>query len=510
MLDYEAREREQQERLSNQVDRHIQTLKSLRQKLEARHDMKQRNEEYRQWQKEFIPKKQAVMVGKTLDEIEMKKGDDGPTEEERLDAEVNDDLLRRASQRKALNGKAPNQSSQELTTVLDSLSRLAELEQRISSLEKDNRYDAMLAKENPPAFQRSSIEFNDHKMYPELSHTKVNGNVMHGVNPTEIRKKRAQPDKHGPMGVVYEVRTKNANAGGDPLLRGNNRGNQRSWKVKVPIAGSGAAAVRGKRQGQYDSDVGGEEDDEDGSLGGRRGVFITAGQTSEENLLQRQRQQQREAAKREKARNNYLAPVGVTSLKNRRQQRKGREKEAQIGQHKHQQAMAEMQRRKQQQQQLSKGVSAAARNAQRSVVPAKGAAAGVRTKNKHLQQFQMEKQQHQRRKGTSLPVPCSFAIILLILVLLFTEEINRGGKGAAVRGSVESRLVSQTAPVYAAKVAPRGAGTNMTRRTGDVPVRRNQPTAPAGLGAGGIAVQGLGGLRVIKANQRSSGPRGGR
>eukprot|EP01033_Poteriospumella_lacustris_P001599 gene1599-1162_t len=475
VLDYESREKEQQERLSNQVDRHIQTLKSLRQKLEARHDMKQRNEEYRQWQKEFIPKKQAVMVGKTLDEIELKKGDDGPTEEERLDSEVNDDILRRASQRKALNGKAPNQSSQELTTVLDSLSRLAELEQRISSLEKDNRYDAMLAKENPPAFQRSSIEFNDHKMYPELSHTKVNGNVMHGVNPTEIRKKRAQPDKHGPMGVVYEVRTKNANAGGDPLLRGNNRGNQRSWKVKVPMAGSGAAAVRGKRQGQYDSDVPGEDDDEDGSLGGRRGVFITAGQTSEENLLQRQRQQQRDAAKREKARNNYLAPVGVTSLKNRRQQRKGREKEVQIGQHKHQQAMAEMQRRKQQQQQLSKGVSAAARNAQqRAVPPAKGAAAGVRTKNKHLQQFQMEKQQHQRRK----------------------EEITRGGKGAAVRGSVESRLVSQTAPVYAAKVAPRGAGTNMTRRTGDMypfveTSQRHQPaSAPeASLFKGWVAFE---------------------
>lgn len=473
--------------------------------------MKQRNEEYRQWQKEFIPKKQAVMVGKTLDEIELKKGDDGPTEEERLDSEVNDDILRRASQRKALNGKAPNQSSQELTTVLDSLSRLAELEQRISSLEKDNRYDAMLAKENPPAFQRSSIEFNDHKMYPELSHTKVNGNVMHGVNPTEIRKKRAQPDKHGPMGVVYEVRTKNANAGGDPLLRGNNRGNQRSWKVKVPIAGSGAAAVRGKRQGQYDSDVPGEDDDEDGSLGGRRGVFITAGQTSEENLLQRQRQQQRDAVKREKARNNYLAPVGVTSLKNRRQQRKGREKEVQIGQHKHQQAMAEMQRRKQQQQQLSKGVSAAARNAQqRAVPPAKGAAAGVRTKNKHLQQFQMEKQQHQRRKGTSRTHFLLFVLPSSDAMSLVTEEITRGGKGAAVRGSVESRLVSQTAPVYAAKVAPRGAGTNMTRRTGDVPVRRNQPTAPAGLGAGGIAVQGLGGLRVIKANQRSSGNRGGR
>jgi hypothetical protein len=405
VIGYEEREKEQQDRLSNQVERHIQTLKSLRQKLEARHDMKQRNEEYRQWQKEFLPKKQAVMIGKTLEEVELAKlKESGPSEEERLDAEINDDVLRRAAQRNTNKGKGPHQTSQELTTVLDSLGRLAELEQRISSLEKDNRYDTLMAKENPPAFQRSSIEFNEHKMYPELSHSKVNGNTMHGVNP-EIRKKRAQTDKNGPMGVVYEVRTKNAMAGGDPLLRGNaNNRNNKSWKVKVPMAGSGAAAVRGKRQGQgavqYDTDGnGGDDYDDDNSFGGGKGVFITAGQTSEENLLQRQRQQQREAAKREKARSNYLAPAGVQSLKGRRQQRKGREKEVALGQQKHAQAMMEMQRRKQQQQQLSKGINAAARNAQRGGPVTKGAAAGVRTKNKHLQQFQMEKQQHQKRKG---------------------------------------------------------------------------------------------------------------
>lgn len=71
-------------------------------------------------------------------------------------------------------------------------------------------------------------------------------------------------------------------------------------------------------------------------------------------------------------------------------------------------------------------------------------------------------------------------------------------------------MISQTAPVYAAKVGGAtgnrvgggGGGGGMTRRTGDLPVRRTQPTAPTGLGlGGGIAVQGLGGLRVIKANQ---------
>lgn len=86
--------------LSNQVDRHITTLKTLRAKLESRlvgmvvaralrlpdvtiyslpppppslsyclvcrHDLKARSDEYRHWQKDFLPKKQAVMIGRYL------------------------------------------------------------------------------------------------------------------------------------------------------------------------------------------------------------------------------------------------------------------------------------------------------------------------------------------------------------------------------------------------------------------------------------------------------------
>ena len=72
VLEYERRERENNDRLTMQVERHIDTLKSLRQKLEARHDLKMRQEEYRNWQKEFLPKKHQVMLGKTLDEVEIK------------------------------------------------------------------------------------------------------------------------------------------------------------------------------------------------------------------------------------------------------------------------------------------------------------------------------------------------------------------------------------------------------------------------------------------------------
>jgi hypothetical protein len=70
VLAYEKKEQENADRLTHQVDRHISTLKTLRQKLETRHELKTRTEEYRSWQRVFLPKKQAVMVGKTLAEYD--------------------------------------------------------------------------------------------------------------------------------------------------------------------------------------------------------------------------------------------------------------------------------------------------------------------------------------------------------------------------------------------------------------------------------------------------------
>ena len=66
VLEYEAKEKENAERLSSQVDRHISTLSNLRKKLEDRNAMKSRTDEYRAWKKDFSIKKQAVMIGKTL------------------------------------------------------------------------------------------------------------------------------------------------------------------------------------------------------------------------------------------------------------------------------------------------------------------------------------------------------------------------------------------------------------------------------------------------------------
>lgn len=222
VLEYERRERENADRLSSQVDRHISTLKNLRVKLEARHDLKARSLEYREWQKDFLPKKHAVMLGKTLDEVKSPTTSHRGTSEYEDDFDVEERMMNEAAQR-----NMKGQSSQDLTNVLDSLGKLAELENRITSLEKDNEYDRIIQKEKPSANQRTTIEF---------------------------RKKRAPTDT-GPVGVVYEVRPKQSL----PQMK--------SWQVKLPghARGTGVAAVRAKQQGgesflrdgdgDYDADV---------------------------------------------------------------------------------------------------------------------------------------------------------------------------------------------------------------------------------------------------------------
>jgi hypothetical protein len=105
----------------------------------------------------------------------------------------------------------------------------------------------------------------------------------------------------------------------------------------------------------------------------------------------------REAARRERLRNQALAPAGVKNLKARVQNKKVREKEQMIGQKRHEEAMKEMAKRKQEQMQKKLGASSAARN--KVQAPSKGIASGVRTKNKHLQEFEKMKSGHNKRKG---------------------------------------------------------------------------------------------------------------
>lgn len=243
MLEYEKREQENADRLSNQVDRHIQTLKNLRVKLEARNDLKQRQEEYRTWQKDFQPKKQAIMIGKTLEEYSSSMI--SPTTKDDLeDREINDELMANYYQTqkdKQSNNPSNRQSTQELSNVLDSLNKLAELEKRISSLEKENKYDELVALESPTANQRTAFEFRKKR-------TPMNSN---------------NPKESGPVGMVYEIKTKGKTST-QPMGRG------------VPT-GNGIAAVRAKQQQQPQRNSGYANNDEDYEDDGHTGagVFIT-------------------------------------------------------------------------------------------------------------------------------------------------------------------------------------------------------------------------------------------
>jgi hypothetical protein len=199
VLEYEMKEKENAERLSTQVNRHISTLQTLRQKLEARNDLKSRTDEYRKWQKSFSVKKQAVMIGKTLNEIEM------PDEEDDDGRGSNGMNI----SRQGSSGTQGRGDNNELTSVLDSLGKLAELERRITTLEKDNEYDFIMGKEKPSVLSRTSFEF---------------------------RKKRAPLAENAPassMGIKYALNTKKT-----------------PWNKDIQgVGGNGMAAVRAKQNG---------------------------------------------------------------------------------------------------------------------------------------------------------------------------------------------------------------------------------------------------------------------
>lgn len=349
VLDYERKEKENADRLANQVDRHISTLKQLRMKLEARHDLKTRTEEYRTWQRDFLPKKHAVMIGKTLEEIEVRS----PTTKQQEIDEINDELIN-----KTLNKSHNATQSQELSNVLDSLSKLADLEKRISSLEKENKYDQLVALESPTANQRTQFEFRRKR------------DIVQGIhNDNSVMPAGARGGAGAPMGMVYEVRTKKTG------------GASSKWKVNLP-SGNGAQAAKAKRNNQYETEEYETDFDNDGD--GADNVFITA-QRSEASIV-------REQQRKERLRQRELAPAGVKSLRTRINIKKGRQKEQMIGAKKHEDAMREMAKRKAEQLGKKTGNN-------RLSAPAKGIAAGIKTKNKHLQEFQKMKSGFNKRKG---------------------------------------------------------------------------------------------------------------
>lgn len=260
VLEYERREKENEERLTSQVERHIGTLQKLRGKLEAKHEMKTRTDEYRAWQKTFGTKKQEVMLGKTLAEIEA-----NPAEKE-------NNTQANLSKKRA---KPPS----ELSNVLESLNKLSELEGRITCLESDNVYERMVQQERPSADRRTVMDFKKTRT---------------------VRGPEDDPGT-GPMAVVYSMRPK-----------------QKSWQVDVPgltrkkapppppRRGNGVPPMRGR--GGRDE----EEDDEGGGTFALTGID-TGGRNANANpKLDRARKLHDASAGQKQLRTRVQAKMGRT------------------------------------------------------------------------------------------------------------------------------------------------------------------------------------------------------
>lgn len=191
VLKYEQSEIKNSERLTEQVERHISTLRGIREKLENKVELKGRINEYREWKKGFMAKKDAVMNGQTLASL--------------------DPQVRNSTENESV--QSSGGATQELATVLDSLNKLAQLENRITDLETNNVYQKMSDLEDQRAYdaqQKTALEFN--KRRATGGNTKGTG---------------------GPSRTIYAIRQKKVPLHKGATLRGAPTGTRRDRKSVV-------------------------------------------------------------------------------------------------------------------------------------------------------------------------------------------------------------------------------------------------------------------------------------
>ena len=480
VLEYEKREKQNAERLSSQVERHITTLKKLRERLEQRQDVKQRSEEYRTWQRSFAPKKLAVYSGKTLDEAEeelMRKSQAGA---------AGSRMSTGASRATAGTGASGtgngtgNGNAPELGAVLDSLNKLAELENRISSLEQDNQYDYLVGKEKGVKKQPADDAFKK-KRIPMAA--------------AGVRAPQA------PMGVRYQMQQKPSprkqmqQQRSSSMAQGYGQGQGQSSMGR----GSGVAAVKASRMGLSGSGAGG------GGMGG--GTFLTGMDYGTEDEVS-----DAEMARRERRRQLAQASEGQKNLRNRVQERKARSKEVASGARKHDAAIREMQTRKSN---ISFGhrtdaslhstggasrYTAASRTGPVQA-PARGAASGAKTTNKYLQEFEKIKAGFSKRKEAK-KLGTKFTGGGALPPIASNRAYPSGRMGASYGGSK--------------RVPATQVGGTVTRRA---VVPTNRKTGAGGTGVGSMSIGGhmasntmpVGGVAGIRALQaQAAAGRGGR
>lgn len=416
--EYDAKEKAVAEAEARKLENHVDTLRSLRETLEKKVDLKTRTAEYRAWKRDFIAKKEAVMAGKTLDSI---------------DPATFVTAEKPGSSSNALGmSRQVSRGSQELATVLESLGKLADLEKRISSLETYNAYDSVVAKSGGrPA------------------------------PPVDFKKKRATTDA-GRTALVYAVKE-------------NRDGN------------------KGK--------------------GGGGGTFLTGGFDDGE-------EDPRELAKRERQRQSALATAGQKNLKSRVQTKKSNAKDKAAGIRRHEEAMKELARRREEQ-----AAAGGRGRGGRPPVGSKatiGVSAGIKTKNKHLSDFQNMRDGFSKRKddlakklrGVEPKRPPLAPIVGGKKKGGRTPSSYRVGSQSAPPGDIQSVTSAGSGARSAAaggginavlSIARRGApatqkaGTNTRRIQSGNPIRRVGGTeVPLPMGA--ISVTGVTGVRSIKAS----------
>ena len=443
VLEYERREKENEERLTMQVERHIGTLQKLRSKLEAKAEMKQRSDDYRSWNKTFSQKKQEVMLGKTIAEIEAVNMNGGKENAPTL-----------------MPTKKNMAKSSELAGVLDSLDKLSELENRITSLEKDNVYERTIQMERPSADRRTVLDFKKSRAV---------------VGPGD------QPGT-GPKAVVYSMRPK-----------------QKSWQVEVPgitkkVAGGGMLS-RGGRVPPMQDNGRRTPDDYDDEVGGTfnlTGIDMGGRGTSTNPTLDR-------------ARKLHDASAGQKAIRNRVQIKKGRAKDDALGTRKHEQALTELNRRRNEQQIQKRPARGGGLT---NGMTSKGAASGMKSSNRHMNDFNKTKSQMKSRVASIKRGVGAAA------------AGGRGGRGAASK-TAPAPLGRPTGGLNDLKVGGAGAigsrrvpntrggagstGNNVTRRSDKAPQRRGLGGVGSGAGGGPAsaptAVGGVGGIRALRNNR---------
>ena len=444
VMKYEAKQKDIQERQSAAIEKHVDTLSKTRKRFEDKVHLKKTTNEYREFQRNFTEKKWAILKGETLEDYENKKraqsSGGGPA--------TNDENNNNAGDR------IPPPS--DLTNVLESLNKLAVLEKRISTLEGQNEYEKLNMRNRIPVQERTSLEFKKKR----------------GLGDGNVKK------------LVYTIKPKKTAYGSS--------------------SGGGANAVRNRRaqRGGITTST------EDGG-----GTFLTGGDFGGSNTgLSNNNTTQGQAMTREermRARRRELeqATPGQKSMRNRIQAKKAKVREALVSNKRHTDAMSELTRRRREQGAREKGKLQASRinnRNQGATRATKGASAGIRTKNKHLADFQRAKGAHQRRRED--------------MAKRTLDRVNKKGRDNAFRAraavnksGMGLQSHSATAPANAnsrirgGRTSVRG-GTNTRRSSsGVMPTRRARSQGGAEMPVAGIVGGGVNGLRALRVSRAQNG-----